>query len=213
MGANQDLTLLILAGGRSLRMGSDKPALPFPSSLDPPLIHQVHRRLCPLAAACLVAGPSSFGLHCCTVEDLPGLPGPLGGLVAGLLAAPTELVLAVATDLPLVEPRLAQQLVVWARAATAAKAVVCQCNGRLEPLFAVYRRSAAQRLRQAGAATLDARGPSLQAALAAVDSKTVPEHSWRPFDPDGSSFQGCNTPEELAAAGLRSIRGNPGGEK
>ncbi len=213
MGANQDLTLLILAGGRSLRMGRDKPALPFPTPLDPPLIHQVHRRLCPLAAACLVAGPSAFGLPCSRVEDVPGLPGPLGGLVAGLLAAPTELVLAAATDLPLVEPRLAQQLVTWSRAAPDAQAVVCQRDGRLEPLFAVYRRSAAQRLRLAGAATMDARGPSLREALAAVASKTVAEHRWRPFDPDGSSFQGCNTPEELAAAGLRSLRGNPGGDK
>ncbi len=212
MTQNQDVTLLLMAGGRGLRMGRDKPSIPFPAPSDPPLIERVHRRLSPLAARCLVAGPSSFDLPCQVIQDVPGLPGPLGGLVAGLLASQTELVLVAAADLPLVEPRLAQHMVDQAREQPRAWAVVCKRRQRLEPLFAVYRSSAAERLRGSGADPTRPRGVSLQRALTALDPLVLPELSWRPYDLHGSSFQGCNTPEELAAAGMLALARDSGGD-
>ena len=211
MRLNQDLTLLLLAGGASRRMGRDKASIPFPSPLDPPLIQRVHDLLRPLAADCLVAGPASFELSCRLVGDAPGIAGPLGGLVAGLRGATTEYVLAVATDLPLVEPRLAQHLLVRARARRCSGAVVCRRSGQLEPLFAVYRTGAAPQLEAAAGLAPAHRGISLQLAILRLDPLVVAEAEWRRFDPQGSSFQGCNTPEELAAASLLAGARHQGG--
>ena len=212
MTVNQDLSLLLLAGGRGSRLGRDKPAVPFPAPGDPPLIATVHRLLAPLAVGCLVAGPTSFGLPCRVVGDAPGIRGPLGGLVAGLLASDTELVLAAAADLPLVEPGLAQHMVERARERPAAMAVVCARGGRLEPLFAVYRRAAAGRLEEAAVDAPAHRGPSLRSCLYLLDPLVITEDGWRPFDPRGSSFQGCNTPEEMDAAARFAISRDSGGD-
>jgi molybdopterin-guanine dinucleotide biosynthesis protein A len=209
---NQDLTVLLLAGGGSRRMGRDKPAIPFPGAGDPPLVARVHGLLAPLAARCLVAGPGSFDLPCRVVPDAPGIPGPLGGLIAGLVASETELVLVAAADLPLVEPRLAQYLVDQARDRPGAEAVVCRRDGRLEPLFALYRRSAAERLQEAATGLTGRRGLSLQRALARLGPWVIPEACWRPFDPQGSSFEGCNTLEELAAATRLALLRDSGGD-
>ena len=187
-------------------MGQDKPSIPFPAPTDPPLIARVHSILCPITGPCLIAGPSSFGLGCRVVADCPDIPGPLGGLIAGLEASPAELVLACAADTPFPVSRLAEELIRLARAREGAPAVACLRDGWLEPLFAVYRRSAAAGLRKAAEQTNPHRGPALRSALANLEPLTVAEGRWRLFDPEASSFQSCNTPEELTQAAARAAR-------
>lgn len=188
-------TLLILAGGSSSRMGRDKAAIPFPGPSDPPLVWRIHERLSPLSVSCLVAGPTAYGLPCPAVGDR-GPRGPLGGLLGGLDRAETDLVMAVACDLPNCSPELAAALVGAARSHPDADAVVPWRDGRPEPLFAVYRR-------RAGAVQVPEhgpRGPSLQWLLDRLAVLSVPEDQWRPLDPGEGSFSGCNTPQELAQA-------------
>lgn len=195
-------SLLILAGGHSSRMGRDKAQIPFPGPHDPPMIASVYRRLAGGADECLVAAGSTYGLDCRLVADHPEFAGPLAGLLGGLAAARSELVLAVAADLPCPAPALAEGLLRMAVSDIEADAVVPVTRRGPEPLFAVYRARAATPLARAGHRGC-ARGPSLSEALGLLRVREVPEQDWRRWDPSGASFTDCDTPAELAlAAGL-----------
>lgn len=212
MSSPPPLTLLILAGGASSRMGRDKAALPFPAEGDPPLVARVHHALSPLAGDCLIAAPVDFGLGCRLVSDHPFFPGPVGGLVAGLGAARTELVLVVSADLPFPVAELALQLSQLAAANPAEEVVIPSRSGRLEPLFAVYRRRAAHRILVALELRADAaRGPSLRQAVELLPKLEVPETTWRQWDPNADSFNNCNTPGEVAIAALTARTADTGG--
>lgn len=192
-------SLLILAGGRSSRMGRDKAAIPFPGPDDPPMIHQVHRRLSAEARECLVAGPSAYGLPARAVADHPAFAGPLAGLLGGLAECSSELALVVAADLPCPEPRLAAHLLELAAAEPEVDAVVPATSRGLEPMFAVYRPRSLPLLAAAGRRGFS-RGPSMREALGLIRVKEVPEADWRRLDPLGASFTDCDTPKELAVA-------------
>jgi molybdopterin-guanine dinucleotide biosynthesis protein A len=185
-------------------MGRDKASLPFPTPADPPLIARVHAILCPITAPCLIAGPSSFGLGCLVVDDYATVPGPVGGLIAGLEASTEDLVLVCAADVPFPVLRLAEELIWRAREKQGAAAVVCLRDGLPEPLFAVYRKSASESLRQMAKRTGPKHGPALRSVVAALGPVLVEEDEWRPLDPEASSFQSCNTQEELAQAAARA---------
>jgi molybdopterin-guanine dinucleotide biosynthesis protein A len=146
------------------------------------------------------------------VADHGYFPGPVGGLVAGLECARTELVLVVSADLPFPVAELALQLSLLAAANPAEEAVIPSRSGRLEPLFAVYRRKAAGRI--IGAHELrngTARGPSLRQAVDLLPKLEVPEATWRQWDPNADSFKNCNTPDELAIAALTARTDDTGG--
>jgi molybdopterin-guanine dinucleotide biosynthesis protein A len=172
----------------------------------------VHRVLEPLVNECLIAAPSDFGLGCRLVADHHLLPGPVGGLVAGLEAARTDLVLAVPADLPFPVARLALELALIASSELRSDVVIPCRDGRLEPLFAVYRRRAAGRILHVASPPVGSgRGPSLIEVVGLLPRWEVPESTWRRWDPDGDSFSNCNTPDELAAAAMTVGTSNTGG--
>ena len=132
---------ILLAGGRSQRMGRDKASLPWHGST-------LARRAAGLLAR--VAEPPVI-VVCAPDQELPALPdwvqvardpepalGPLAGLAVGLAAAgPRAEVAAVcAVDAPLAHPAVLTALV---GALGASPAVVPVSDGRPQPLFAVYR--------------------------------------------------------------------------
>jgi molybdopterin-guanine dinucleotide biosynthesis protein A len=134
---------LILAGGRSRRMGGgDK----FLLSLDHEnLLQHTRRRLAPQVARIAVSvngnGPSVAGLGLDIIEDLSGLAdrGPLGGILAGLCwaareAGPASDVLSVPADTPFLPLDLADRLR-SARQAAGAEIAVAASAGRVH--FAV----------------------------------------------------------------------------
>jgi len=198
--APRRVTLLILAGGSSTRMGVDKAGLVVEGR---PLIARPHRALCALAHDLLVAGPSTWGLPGRAVPDPAPGQGPVAGLVAGLSAARTPLVLAVACDMPTVEPALARLLLTRADARPRVDGVVPLHDGRLEPWLAVYRRRAWGPL----AAALAAGVRAAHEALGGCTIEVVGEREWRAVDPAGLSFQNCNRPEDVRAlAGSAPLR-------
>ena len=208
--ADSPLTLLILAGGMSSRMGRDKAAIPFPGEGGPSLAARVQLALRPLATDCLLAANTSYGLGCRLVRDDPEFPGPLGGLLAGLAAANSDLVLAVAVDTPFPARALAQGLIELARENPLADLTAASHRGRIEPLFAVYRRRAAIRLREMERLPGE-RGVPLRRAITRLRTIEVAESTWRSWDPGASSFINCNTPEELDAARLAALEPDTGG--
>lgn len=184
-------TLVILAGGRSRRMGRDKAGLP---AGDGTLIEHLVRRLASVAADIIIAGGPSVwevdGVR--KVEDrYPGL-GPLAGIHAGLLAASRSWVWVVACDLPDVEPGLGALL---CGRAVGVEAVVPRVDDRPEALCAVYDRSLAPRI----ASFLQAGKRRVQDLLAQLDVRYVPAAELRQVDPELRSFRNLNTPADYEA--------------
>jgi molybdenum cofactor guanylyltransferase len=132
---------ILLAGGRSQRMGRDKAGLPWHGST-------LARRAVGLLAR--IAEPPVI-VVCAPDQELPPLPdwvavardpepglGPLAGLAVGLAAAgPRAEVAAVcAVDAPLAHPAVLAALL---GALGPSPAVVPVSDGKPQPLFAVYR--------------------------------------------------------------------------
>lgn len=203
MGAIPGLGGLVLAGGKSSRMGSPKAWLDFDGE---PLLVRVVRRLGEAAwPVVVVAAPG---------QALPPLPegvavahdavvgqGPLMGLAAGLdaLAGRAGAAFVSSTDAPFVEPALVRRL---AALRGAHEAVVPSDGGHLQPLAALY----GLEVRPAIAALLaeDRRRLTLlveRTRALVVDRATLladPDLAAR--DPDLACLRSVNTPEEYTAA-------------
>lgn len=103
---------LILAGGRSRRMGQDKA---FVSLAGRPLIEHVVARLAPQVDALIISSNAPrerfAALPLPVLADVyGGFRGPLAGVHAALSAYPNDIVVSVAVDLPLLPPDLVERL-------------------------------------------------------------------------------------------------------
>lgn len=142
------LTGMILAGGKARRMGGqDKGLIPYQGR---PLIAHVLERLEPQVQAVLINANRShdqyaqFG-HPVIADAEDGFLGPLAGILAGLRAAQTELLLCVPCDSPETGPDLAAKLVApFEQAGT--RIAVASCAGRLQPVFAVLHKDLSEAL-------------------------------------------------------------------
>jgi molybdenum cofactor guanylyltransferase len=130
--------LIILTGGKSSRMGTNKALLPIEGKTN---IEHTIETLGPLFAHTLLVtnAPDMYSwLNVpLTTDRYPGL-GPLAGIHAGLLASPCDKNLVVACDMPFVSVSLASYLV---NLEENVDAIVPSWESQLQPLFAVYRRN------------------------------------------------------------------------
>jgi len=213
--AAEPATGVVLAGGRSRRMGADKA---FIALAGRPLVAWVLDAMAAVTSHRVIVTHDDdprferFGVPV-VVDRLPARC-PLSGLHAGLSAAPTDLCLVAACDLPLVQPGL---LALLAEDIGAAMAAVPDAgptplpsaipasdlgSGGLQPLLAAYRRGCVPAIER-----LLADGPAPASLLAgAVPSVIVPPARWQAADPDGRSFVNVNTMSDLAAATQRLNR-------
>jgi molybdopterin-guanine dinucleotide biosynthesis protein A len=184
-------TLLILAGGRSRRMGRDKAGLPVG---DGTLIEHLVRRLAPVVEETIVAGgPLPMALDGVRrIEDRYQGMGPLAGIHAGLVEASHRLVWVVACDLPDVEPALGTFL---CDLAVGVDAVVPRVGVEPEGVCAVYQRSLASRIET----FLQAGRRRVQDLLARIEVRYVTAAELRQVDPELRSFRNLNTPADYEA--------------
>jgi molybdenum cofactor guanylyltransferase len=133
------LTGLILAGGKSSRMGSDKALLEIAGK--PLLQLQIERLRSLECSEILISGPKNRGYDRFgekLVEDLVEDMGPLAGLCAGLHAAREQWILALAIDMP----NVSVDFLKWLTEQRTNVDMVCpKSNFGFEPLCAVYRKS------------------------------------------------------------------------
>jgi molybdenum cofactor guanylyltransferase len=194
------LSLAILAGGGSLRMGEDKALKSF---LGWPLIQHVLERLRPLAEEIIVATnePEKYTfLGIPLFPDLLPNRGALGGLYSALSAVHSPLMASIACDMPFASLSLFEyerELIVTEKV----DAVIPSGLDGMEPLHAIYRRETCL--------------PAIHAALMAGDWKMT---SWLPMvkvhyisparvaeiDPLNLAFWNLNTPGEFARAEERA---------
>ena len=190
-----DVTLAILAGGQGRRLSG------VPKGLLEVEGRTVLERLLSLAPrfgdVLLVANApepySRFGLR--TVADAVREKGAPGGVHAALVAARTPWVLAVACDMPFVEPE-ALRVLLGARGDDV-DAVCFEVAGKLEPLLAAYRAA----LGPAWGQSL-VEDPSLRQLLSRFRARLLPESALRAVDPALRSLVNVNTPEDLARHGV-----------
>lgn len=133
---------VLLAGGRSARMGRDKALLPLTDGRTL-LARQLAALLPAGAAEVLVSARAEQALPldgARLIADAPGATGPLAALARSLAAAAHNPVLVLAVDLPQMPPEFLAALV---RAASPTCGLVPRRAGHPEPLAAVYPRSAA----------------------------------------------------------------------
>jgi FdhD protein len=189
------VTAAVMAGGRSMRMGVDKTLLPVDGE---PLLVRVVDAVSEVCAHTVVVTNRSeqiaaAGLPADTAVLIDEVPyqGPLGGLVTALKDAPDDWVLAVAADIPWLEPAVIRAL--WA-ARDGAQVVVPVTEKGVEPLLALYHRDclpAARRVLASGRRRLVAMFPDLKVAELSLDSL-------READPGLRSLVNVNTPGDLA---------------
>jgi molybdopterin-guanine dinucleotide biosynthesis protein A len=195
------LGAIILAGGRSARMGRPKEALPFGGA---PLLARIAQALAPACAPVVVVARDD-------AQELPPLPpgalravdglpgrGPLAGLQAGLrrLAAagfgPDDAAFVVACDHPFVDGAFARFL---ADQMGDADAALPEVGGRSEPLCAVYRLRCLPRVD-----ALLAAGNAGPSALADGHAARVGEAALRDFDPALRALRDVDTAADYDAA-------------
>jgi molybdopterin-guanine dinucleotide biosynthesis protein A len=188
---------IILAGGRSSRMGQAKATLRFGN------VTLIERTVSELARAfddiVVVAAPESEAIEipalgaATIVRDDEAYQGPAGALARGLRAARHELAFACSCDLPMLRSEVASWML---SLADGYDAVIPRADGRLQPLHAVYRRRCARALD-----AMIARGEHRVGAIAdAVNARIVSEAEYRSADPDALSCFNINTPEDYARA-------------
>ena len=134
-----DICAVILAGGKSSRMGSNKALLNFGGR---PLIGVLVDRIRPVTNQILI---SSNDPVCYEFLNLPVIPdrykgqGPLAGLHAAMLWNDCSYYIVLACDLPNLQPPLLFKLVSFAKGYDVA--IPRTRDGIAHPLCAVYRRT------------------------------------------------------------------------
>ncbi len=133
------LTIVLQAGGKSTRMGTDKALLPF---LGIPMIEILKNRLSDLADELLVItnNPDAYqSLGLPLHKDRIPERGALGGLYTALSISSFSAVGVIAADLPFASEDLLLELFNKLQNSSAA-AVIPSSEHGLEPLHAVYKR-------------------------------------------------------------------------
>ncbi len=143
----QQATAIILAGGKSGRMGTDKALLPIKGRS---MIDMVYEQLRGNFEQILISAnePEKFAfLGCRVVQDKIAGQGPLMAIASALEASANELNFVVACDIPFVDMTFVRRMLTEAEG-SGAQLIIPRGSGRCEPLFAVYRRSAVGAVQQ-----------------------------------------------------------------
>ncbi|MGA8270282.1 MAG: molybdenum cofactor guanylyltransferase [Candidatus Sulfotelmatobacter sp.] len=189
--AAPDLTVFILAGGKSTRMGVDKAFIKLNGQT---LLARSLDLARSVAADVRVAGsPEKFAEFAPAVGDIFPDRGPLGGIHAALRASRTDLNLMLAVDMPVLPVAFLEYLIDQARSAPKATAVVPRDNGRSQPLCAIYRRNF---VATAETALLAGRN-RIDSLYSEIEVRVIEKEEWMRKGFSSAIFRNLNTPEEL----------------
>ena len=199
---------IILAGGQSQRMGSDKANLKF---RDKSLLAHVATTLSnieQLNEICIVKAdgqrlPDDLDVEISTVivEDEISGEGPLVGIAAGLKAAEGSICFIVAVDMPWIQQSLLlylaeiletaninqpEQNILW----------VLPESSHPQPLCSVMHRNALPVIEEAINNSVRAPGRLVEK----LNAIKIPRNEWIAYDPNELSFRDLDTPADLKRA-------------
>ena len=189
------VTGVVLAGGKSRRMGRDKALLPFGPGL---LIERVIEVVQQVTAEVILITNTPeqyqrFGLP--MFSDVIAQAGSLGGIYTGLISAKTPYSLCLACDMPFVKATFLRFL---CDTAAEADVVIPRNAGDFQPLCAVYSQVCREPIRrQIEAGRLKITGFFDQVRVRVVDGDLLTR-----YDPFDIMFFNANTPQEYDRARL-----------
>lgn len=197
-----DVTGIVLAGGRSSRFGSDK--LAFEIDGRPMLDHAVDVVASVTPRIILVLAPEAAGVGAGprrlpadrrsiqVVHDATPFDGPLAALSNALDAVETPVALVVAGDMPRMVPAVLQRLATTV--GPGRPAVNLEVPRRAQPLPMAID----VELARAAVASLLGRGErSLRALLTELGASAIPTPVWLSLDPAGTTILDVNRPGDL----------------
>ena len=185
---------VVLAGGKSIRMGRDKALCEMDGVR---LIDRAVAALRPQTGRILISGPHDYGTGLeCVPDEQRGAGAPCGGPSAGIFAVARRLAgeatgfLTVPVDAPFAPRDLAARL-------RGPRSAVASAGGRLHPTFAWWLIADIER----AARDLEGGGNvSLRALAEATKARVVP---WA----DETAFHNVNTADDLMAAREKGLGG------
>ena len=183
------VTGVILAGGKSRRMGSDKALLPYQGGR---FIEAIQRRMGELFEEVIVVtgAPGQYDfLPCRRVPDLFEGMGALAGIHSGLRHSGTDLVFVTACDMPHLSGDLIRHL---CGLAEGVDVVAPEGEKGIEPLHAVYRKSALPAIEEA----LRAGERRVVSFFDRVSVRRVGREEVERLDASLEAFRNINTPED-----------------
>jgi len=188
-GLHQDITGVILVGGKSRRMGRDKAFLQIAGK---PLFEPVFDLLRESFTRVVLVGDRAERFTGYNLPVLPDIyPGSaLGGLYTALYHAETEHIFVSACDLPFPSREILLKL---CSLREGFDAVVPSTARGLEPLFAVYAKSCLEPIR----VLLESGNFCAYAYYPQIRVRYVTEEELNHFGRSGKSFVNVNTPEEF----------------
>ncbi len=197
----RSITAVVLAGGRSRRLGRNK-ALELIGGV--PLIARVTSAIRPISSETLIvvaeeeqAQVLPLPTYVQVVRDLYPNAGSLGGILTGLTAATGVWALVVACDMPFLSQALLAEM---ASARDGCDAVVPLLDGRPEPTHALYSKDCVEPIRK----NLEAGELKISAFFEMVRVKYLPQPTVEALDPGLWSFFNVNTPSDLEIAMARA---------
>lgn len=182
---------VILAGGKSRRMGKEKAFLEIAGV---PLIQRTIRALSPfflnLAVVTKDVEPFRFLDGVYRVQDAFTEQHALGGITTALTAFPGKDCFVFACDMPSLNPRLIRHML---EERSEYDVLAPQSDRGLEPLHAIYTGRCLDRI----ASCIREKKWNLEAFVRMCRYRVVGPETVRALDPDGLSFVNVNTPEEF----------------
>ncbi|HDP95318.1 MAG TPA: molybdenum cofactor guanylyltransferase [Candidatus Aminicenantes bacterium] len=191
MRQKKSVTCAILAGGASRRFGENKLALEFCGKS---FLQHIVATLTAVSENIIVAGENCENLNVAPYLcfcDRFALHASIVGIHTALCHAPTEAVLVVAGDLPLLKVELLQ-LLISRFFSTKSDAVVPVVNNYMEPLVAVY----ARKNRAVIEENIYQRKLKIADFIGRINTSVLSEKEVRAVDPELQSFLNINTPHD-----------------
>ncbi len=198
----QPVSGIVVAGGHSRRLGTDKRRLRLWGPARPTLLEHTLNILAPLCAELLVVlnDPEAWaGLPARFVRDIYADGGAAGGMYAGLAAASHPYAIVVAADMPFLNAGLLHAMLSYPRTydllvPRSPRPGTTRNALNIEPLHAIYSRTCLQPLRT----NLEQGQRQISAFIDQVHVVTIASDIIDRYDPQGHAFLNMNTPDDVA---------------
>jgi len=189
-----DLTVFILAGGQSSRMGRDKAFLSINGRTL--LEHAIGLAKSVAEDVVLIGQRAKLDPYGIVMQDIfPGC-GPLGGIHAALHCSRTDLNLILAVDTPFLPPKFLQYQIERARTGASALVTYPRVAGQYQPLCALYRKG----FLPSAEAALKAGNYKIEPLLESVPSCVIGDAELAGLGLSAAIFDNLNTPGDWQRA-------------